>query len=79
MKDIQLSNDLQQALSSAATEQRLAQGKLISAKADVESAKLMRQASEYLDSKTAMQVRYLETLTALAGSNGAKVCFVPDG
>ncbi|CAK91706.1 unnamed protein product (macronuclear) [Paramecium tetraurelia] len=78
MKDIQLSPDLQQALGSAATEQRLAQGKLISAKADVESAKLMRQASEFLDSKTAMQVRYLETLQQLAGSNGTKVCFVPD-
>jgi len=37
-------------------------GKLITAKADVESAKLMREAAEYLDNKAAMQVRYLETL-----------------
>jgi len=32
----------------------MAQAKLITAKADVESAKLMREAAEYLDSKTAM-------------------------
>jgi regulator of protease activity HflC (stomatin/prohibitin superfamily) len=78
IKDIQLTKDLQDALSSAATEQRSAQSKLISAKADVESAKLMRDASEFLDSKTAMQVRYLETIGLLGNSTGTKVCFIQD-
>lgn len=45
IKDIQLSKDLQESLSSAAKERRLAESKIISAKADVESAKLMRQAA----------------------------------
>ena len=42
IKDIQLSRDLQDSLSSAAKERRLAESKIIAAKADVESAKLMR-------------------------------------
>lgn len=50
IKDIQLTRDLQDALSSAATELRAASAKMISAKADVESAKLMREAAEYLNS-----------------------------
>jgi regulator of protease activity HflC (stomatin/prohibitin superfamily) len=53
-------------------------GKLITAKADVESAKLMREAAEYLDNKAAMQVRYLETLGMIGGAAGSKICFIPD-
>lgn len=41
-------------MSSAAKEKRLADGKLISAKADVESAKLMREAADLLNTKAAM-------------------------
>lgn len=59
IKDIALSRDLQDSLSSAAKERRLAQSKVISAKADVEAAKLMRLAAEELNSKAAMQIRYL--------------------
>lgn len=39
---------------------------------------MMRQAAEYLDSKTAMQVRYLETIGLLGGQGGTRVCFIPD-
>jgi len=35
---------------------------VISAKADVESAKLLREAADILDTKAAMQIRYLETI-----------------
>lgn len=35
-------------------ERRFAEGKIISAKADVESAKLMREAADALSSKSAM-------------------------
>jgi hypothetical protein len=38
----------------------------------------MREAAEYLDSKTAMQVRYLETLSLLGTSTGSRICFIPD-
>jgi len=72
-----LSPDLQTSLSSAAKERRLAESKILSAKADVESAKLMRQAADELNSKAAMQIRYLETLKTVGKSN-SKVIFVPE-
>jgi hypothetical protein len=49
-------------MATAAKNKRIAQSKVISAKADVESAKLMREAADYLDNKAAMQIRFLETL-----------------
>lgn len=76
IKDIQLSKELQDSLSSAAKERRLAESKIISARADVESAKLMREAAEELNSKAAMQIRYLETLKA-TGKLDTKIIFIP--
>lgn len=78
IKDIQLNKELQETLSSAAKERRLAEGKIISAKADVDSAKLMRQAADLLNSKAAMQMRYLETLKMLGNSSNSKVIFIPE-
>ena len=54
IKDMLMAPDLQDSLSAAAKEQRLASSKIISAKADVESAKLMREAADILDSRPAM-------------------------
>ncbi len=64
-------------MSSAAKERRLAESKIISAKADVESAKLMKMAADELNSKAAMQIRYLETLKTVGKSN-TKVIFIPE-
>lgn len=77
LKDIHMTDQLQQALSAAAQAKRHADAKMISAQADVESAKLMRQASDILDSEGAMQIRYLETIGALAKSSNAKIIFLP--
>lgn len=44
----------------------------------MESAKLMRQAADMLNSKVAMQVRYLETLKMLGVNGGAKMIFLPE-
>lgn len=77
IKDIQLSKELQDSLSSAAKERRLAESKIISARADVESAKLMRLAADELNTKAAMQIRYLETLKQVGRSN-TKVIFIPE-
>jgi regulator of protease activity HflC (stomatin/prohibitin superfamily) len=77
MKDIVLNKDLQDALSSAAKERRLAESKVISAKADVESAKMMREAAEALNSKSAMQIRYYETIQNMVSTNNAKTIFLP--
>lgn len=43
----------------------------------MQSAKLMRQAAEELNSKAAMQIRYLETVKKM-GKEKTKVIFIPD-
>ena len=50
---------------------------IIAARAEVESAKLMRQAADILASKAAMQIRYLEAMQAMAKSSNSKVIFMP--
>ena len=79
IKDILLSNELQYSLSSAAKERRIAESKIISAKADVEAAKLMKEAADILDNKAAMQIRYLETLSHITKSNNSRLIFLPSG
>ncbi|OLL24016.1 Nucleolar protein 58 [Neolecta irregularis DAH-3] len=77
IKDIGFSLELQDSLSMAAQAKRIGESKIISAKAEVESAKLMRQAADILASKPAMQIRYLEAMQAMAKSSGSKVIFMP--
>jgi len=77
IKDLQFSHELQQSLSLAATQKRAGEAKVIQAQAEVDSAKLMREASEILNTPAAMQIRYLETLQTMSRGNGAKVIFMP--
>eukprot|EP00828_Plagiopyla_frontata_P033345 TRINITY_DN4329_c0_g2_i1.p1 TRINITY_DN4329_c0_g2~~TRINITY_DN4329_c0_g2_i1.p1 ORF type:complete len:303 (-),score=39.05 TRINITY_DN4329_c0_g2_i1:203-1111(-) len=77
IKDILLTQDLQVALSSAAKEKRLAASKLISARADVEAAKLMRESADILNTRPAMQIRYLETIQEIAKKPSPKLVFLP--
>jgi len=77
LQEIIFSKDLQKSLSSAASAKRIAEGKIISAQADVDSAKLMREAAEQLNTRAAMQIRYLDALTSLAKAGNTKVIFMP--
>ncbi|KAI1780289.1 stomatin-like protein [Hypoxylon cercidicola] len=77
IKDIVFSQELQGSLSMAAQSKRIGESKIIAAKAEVESAKLMRQAADILSSAPAMQIRYLEAMQAMAKSSNAKVIFLP--
>ena len=77
VKDIIFSNDLQDSLSMAAQAKRIGESKVIAARAEVESAKLMRQAADILSSAPAMQIRYLEAMQAMAKSANSKVIFLP--
>ncbi|KAI2602294.1 stomatin-like protein [Hypoxylon sp. NC1633] len=77
IKDIVFSQELQGSLSMAAQSKRLGESKIIAAKAEVESAKLMRQAADILSSAPAMQIRYLEAMQAMAKSANSKVIFLP--
>ncbi|ORY27377.1 hypothetical protein BCR39DRAFT_538563 [Naematelia encephala] len=77
LKDINFSVELQQSLSSAATQKRIGESKVIAARAEVDAAKLMRQAADILASPAAMQIRQLEALQNMARTAGSKVVFVP--
>ncbi|KAF4584421.1 SPFH domain family protein [Ophiocordyceps camponoti-floridani] len=77
IKDIVFSLDLQESLSMAAQSKRIGESKIIAAKAEVEAAKLMRQAADILSSAPAMQIRYLEAMQAMAKSANSKVIFLP--
>jgi erythrocyte band 7 integral membrane protein len=77
VKDIIFSQDLQDSLSMAAQSKRTGEAKVISARAEVESAKLMRQAADILSSAPAMQIRYLEAMQQMAKQANSKVIFMP--
>jgi len=77
IQEILLSVDLQKGLSSAATAKRSAEGKIIEAQANVDSAKLMREASDVLNTAAAMQIRYLDAITGLARAPNTKIVFLP--
>ena len=61
----------------AAQSKRTGEAKVIAARAEVEAAKLMRQAADILSSAPAMQIRYLEAMQAMAKSANSKVIFLP--
>lgn len=77
IKDIIFSQELQDSLSMAAQSKRTGEAKVISARAEVESAKLMRQAADILSSAPAMQIRYLEAMQQMAKQSNSKVIFMP--
>lgn len=77
VKDLIFSQELQDSLSMAAQSKRTGEAKVIAARAEVESAKLMRQAADILSSAPAMQIRYLEAMQAMAKSGQSKIIFMP--
>jgi len=77
LTDIKLPENIKNMLSSAATAEREGKAKIILAQADVESAKLMRQASDILSTSGAMQIRMLETYNKLAQTDNPKIVFMP--
>ena len=77
IKDIIFSSEVSASLSSAAQQKRIGESKVIAARAEVDAARLMRQAADILASPAAMQIRQLEALQQMAKTAGSKVVFVP--
>jgi regulator of protease activity HflC (stomatin/prohibitin superfamily) len=77
IKDIIFSAEVSASLSSAAQQKRIGESKVIAARAEVDAARLMRQAADILASPAAMQIRQLEALQHMAKSANSKVIFVP--
>ena len=62
LKDMRLSTKLTSNLSTVSKTRRDVESQIISAKADLECAQLYREASDFLELKAAVQIRFLETL-----------------
>ena len=77
IKDIIFSPEVAASLSSAAQQKRIGESKVIAARAEVDAARLMRQAADILASPAAMQIRQLEALQTMAKTSSSKVVFVP--
>lgn len=77
IKDIVMSSELRETLAQAAKSKRIGESKIITARAEVESAKLMRKAADILESKAAMQIRYLDAMQNMAKQGQTKVIFMP--
>lgn len=77
IKDIIFSAEVAASLSSAAQQKRIGESKVIAARAEVDAARLMRQAADILASPAAMQIRQLEALQNMAKTSSSKVVFVP--
>lgn len=77
IKDIIFSPEVAASLSSAAQQKRIGESKVIAARAEVDAARLMRQAADILASPAAMQIRQLEALQTMAKAANSKVVFVP--
>ncbi|KAI1789564.1 hypothetical protein LXA43DRAFT_892751 [Ganoderma leucocontextum] len=77
IKDIIFSPEVSASLSSAAQQKRIGESKVIAARAEVDAARLMRQAADILASPAAMQIRQLEALQVMAKTANSKVVFVP--
>ncbi|KAJ3505575.1 hypothetical protein NLJ89_g7345 [Agrocybe chaxingu] len=77
IKDIIFSPEVSASLSSAAQQKRIGESKVIAARAEVDAARLMRQAADILASPAAMQIRQLEALQQMAKAANSKVVFVP--
>ncbi|KAL5487595.1 hypothetical protein ACEPAI_5703 [Sanghuangporus weigelae] len=77
IKDIIFSPEVAASLSSAAQQKRIGESKVIAARAEVDAARLMRQAADILASPAAMQIRQLEALQTMAKTASSKVVFVP--
>lgn len=52
-------------LTSAARQKRISEATIISSKADVEAAQMLKQCADLLSTKAAMQIRYLEMVQKL--------------
>ncbi|EAR82705.2 SPFH domain/band 7 family protein (macronuclear) [Tetrahymena thermophila SB210] len=76
-KDIALNKETQSDMAATAKQRRLGETKLISNKAEVQAAALLKQTAEILDSKAAMQVRYLEVIQNITKSAQEQVIFLP--
>ena len=78
INELRFSAELQNDLSATAQQVRLGQSKVICAQAEVQSAKLVREASEILNTPSAIKLRHLKTMLGLTFTRGTHIIFTPN-
>ena len=73
--DFEIDRLLENELNSAPVARREAEAMIISAQADVNIARMLQEKSKLLDSNTAMQMRYLETLKILGNKENTTMVY----
>ncbi|CAD8200196.1 unnamed protein product [Paramecium octaurelia] len=73
INNIQMDQQTQNTLAQVATETRAAQAKILMAQSNVQSARMMKEAAEMLNSRAAMQIRYLEVVGNVGNETQTKV------
>lgn len=77
LKDMRMSTLLSNNLSAVSKTKRAVESQIISAKADLECAQLYREASDILEIKAAVQIRFLETLENMNDMPSKKLTIIP--
>lgn len=77
VQDVQLPPEFRNTMSASAVAKKIGDAKRITAQADVEAARLMREAAEALSTDAALQIRYLDALELLTKTANPKLLFFP--
>ncbi|XP_040568577.1 stomatin [Lepeophtheirus salmonis] len=76
MKDVRLPQQLQRAMATEAEAMREAKAKVIAAEGEQKASRALKEASDILsDSKSALQLRYLQTLTHISAEKNSTIIF----
>ena len=76
VKDVEIPTGMQRAMARQAEAERERRAKVIHAEGELQASEKLLQAAEVLSQRTeAMQLRYLQTLTAIAGDKSSTIVF----
>lgn len=76
IKDVRLPVQLQRAMAAEAEAAREARAKVIAAEGEQRASKALKQAADIMmDSPAALQLRYLQTLSSIAGEKNSTIVF----
>ncbi len=79
IKDMLLSKETQQVMSSTTLAMKLGEAKVISSQSDVDAALMMKETAMLLSTKEAMQIRYLDLLSKISKNPHPKNLYLPFG
>ena len=76
VKDVRLPHSLQRAMAAEAEATREARAKVIAAEGEMKASKALKEASDVIsDSPSALQLRYLQTLSSISTEKNSTIIF----